>query len=77
MLTQRSWYLYWREHGLSRDDAIRAAVRDFRREREAELVGLTDEQVDEHIEDAEIERLANFVLGKRGSSRRVARRSRS
>lgn len=69
---------YWKKKGLSNEDAIRAALRDYKRE-EFELknypeLAPDDEQLDEMITDKEFTLLENLIAGRRGSSRRIRQR---
>ena len=61
---------YWKKKGLSNEKAIRAALRDDKREELDLDPTLTDEMVDEMVTDAEFTRLENLIAGRRGSSRR-------
>ncbi len=71
---------FWQGKGLSNKDAIRAALRDVKRE-EFKLEHCleptpTDQQLDELVTDAEFDLLENFITGRRGSSRRIKQRRR-
>lgn len=75
---------YWKNKGLSNEAAIRAVLRDDKRE-EFELEHYLDEkppptptnqQLDEMVTDEEIQQLENFMDGRRGSSRRIKQRRR-
>ncbi len=76
---------YWKNKGLSNEAAIRAALRDDKREKFEEEHYLdkkppptpTDQQLDELVTDAEFQLLENFIAGRRGSSRRIKQRRRS
>lgn len=67
---------YWKNKGLSHDEAIRAALREHKRD-EIALQGdlesamlLSDESLDEMVADKDFDVLENFMKGRRGSSRR-------
>jgi hypothetical protein len=78
---------YWRKKGLSVEDAIRAELREEKREQlehrldstpsdEAIDEMVTDELLDEMVTDDEFTKLENFINGQRGSSRRQEKRRR-
>ncbi len=76
---------YWKNKGLSNEAAIRAALRDDKREEFEEEHYLdeeppatpTDQELDEKVTDAEFQSLENFIAGRRGSSSRIKQRRRS
>lgn len=68
---------YWKRRGLSTHDAIYAALRDFKKD----ALGMpfledapADVELDEQATEAEINRLENLVLGKRGHANRAKKR---
>jgi hypothetical protein len=73
---------YWQKKGLSIEEAIRAALRDEKREeferRDYEAVEPmptpSDEELDEMVSDSEFDRLDALMRGRRGSSRRMNKR---
>jgi hypothetical protein len=65
---------YYREKGMSEDEAIQQALREQKRASLSEGEYKTDGQLDELISEAENDTLRYRVRGQRGSTRRMAKR---
>ena len=74
LLQQAKLARHWASKGLSIRDATRAALRDFMRQEEPNFAAMADARLDEGITEQEINRLENFLLGKRGYERRARNR---
>ena len=73
---QVALFRYWRRKGLGHDEAVQAALRTFKGD-QIEMRGErrpADDDLDEMVTSAEVERLENRLLGKRGTTRRMTQR---
>lgn len=73
---QAGAYRYHRRQGVAHDEALRQALLEFKAEEAAACGGEPpgDDELNEMVTDADIERLDGHIRGKRGTTRRVQKR---